>query len=130
MYTARRSPRLAARERARSTLQPIQEALQERLEQIEQTHALKDGWITKMMNDFLSSQSSIEDPLRHLLRIRDFLPFKKIDIDQIINLSIAAKRCSILIRTIRGGDHRLLDELKDTTRGMLNTVETLRTHVA
>lgn len=129
MYPTRRSPRLEARERARSTLQSIQEALQERLEQIEQAYALKDGWITKMMNDFLTSQSSIEDPLRHLLRIRNFLPFKKIDIDQIINLSIAAKRCSILIRTIRGGDHRPLEELEYTTRDMLNTVETLRTHV-
>ena len=130
MLTTRRSPRLEARERARSTLQSIQEALQERLEQIEQAHALKDGWITKMMNDFLSSQSIIEDPLRHLLRIRDALPFKKIDIDQIVDLSIAAKRCSILIRTIRGGDHRPLEELEDTTRDMLNTVETLCNHVA
>lgn len=128
MYPTRRSPRLAARERARSTLQSIQEALQERLEQIEQAHALKDGWITKMMNDFLSSQSSIDDPLRHLLRIRDFLPFKKIDIDQIVDLSIAAKRCSELIRTIRGGDHRPLDELEDTTRDMLYTVEMLLSH--
>ena len=126
----RRSPRLEARERARSTLQSIQDALQERLEQIEQAPALKDGWITKMMNDFLSSQSSIEDPLRHLLRIREFLPFKQVDKDQIVDLSIAAKRCSILIRTIRGGDHRPLEELEDTTRDMIDTVETLISHLA
>lgn len=128
MYSVRRSPRLEAREHARSTLQSIQEALQERLEQIEQAHALKDGWITKMMNDFLSSQSSIEDPLRHLLRIREFLPYKKIDIDQIVDLSVAAKHCSILIRTIRGGDHRPLEELEDMTHDMLNTVEMLLSH--
>ena len=130
MYPTRRSPRLAARANARSTLQPIQEVLQERLEQIEQTHALKNGWITKMMNDFLTSQSSIEDPLHHLIRMRDFLPFKKADKDQIVNLSVAAKRCSGLIRTIRGGDHRPLDELEATTRDMLHTVKTLCTRVA
>jgi macrodomain Ter protein organizer (MatP/YcbG family) len=130
MSTVRRSPRLAARERTRSTLQSIQEALQERLEQIEQAPALKDGWITKMMNDFLSSQSSIEDPLRHLLRTRDFLPFKQLDKDQIVDLSIATKRCSILIHTIRGGDHRPLEELEDTTRDMIDTVETLISHMA
>lgn len=130
MSNVRRSPRLAARANAYATLRSIQEVLQERLEQIEQAPALKDGWITKMMNDFLSSQSTIEDLMYKLRCIMYYVSFKHSDIHCVMSLSHISWHCTGYIRTIRGGDHRPLDELESTTRDMLHTVETLLSRVS
>ena len=83
-----------------------------------------------IMNDFLSSQSTMEDLTYKLRCIMIQLPFKHSDRDLVMTLSNMFWYCNGLIRTIRGGDHRPLEELESTTRDMLNTVDILISRVA
>jgi hypothetical protein len=102
MSTLRRSPRLVEREQRRA----LQETLQERLEQMEYMYGVKDGWITKMMEEFIQTEEEkINTPIRILLSIT---PTEKN-----IRLFRASLRAKLLVRD------RELEELEDTFREML-----------
>jgi hypothetical protein len=126
MSAPRRSARIAAREHNRDialrALNTLADALQETLDLLDQVYAVKDGWLTVIMNQIICEEDNIAGPITGLLTIarssRDVLKNVRL-------LAEAAKRTRALTRTIRGGDHRPLDHLEEITRTMLNTVQTL-----
>jgi hypothetical protein len=131
MSAPRRSVRIAARESNRAyslrALNALADALQENIDLLEQAYAVKDGWLTLMMNQIICKEDNIAGPITGLLTIarscRGVLKNVRL-------LAEAAKRTSELTRTIRGGDHRPLDYLEEITRAMLNTVQTLIYNIA
>jgi hypothetical protein len=136
MSASRRSARIAARESNRAyslrALNALADALQENLDLLDQVGAVKDGWITVMMNLMIHKEDKIQGPIMGMIILTSssLPPFYKEDRKQLSLLAEAAKCTRALARTIRGGDHRPLDDLEKNTRGMLNTVQELLNRIA
>lgn len=136
MSAPRRSTRIAARESNRAfslrALNDLANALQANLDLLDQAYAVKDGWITVMMNQMIRKEDKIQGGIMGMIILTSssLPPFYKEDRKQFRLLAEAAKRTRELTRTIRGGDHRPLDYLEEITRAMLNTVQTLIYNIA
>jgi hypothetical protein len=136
MSATRRSARIASREYNRAyaldALHALGDALYANLERLEQADAVKDGWITAMMNEMIHKEDDIDGPIVGLLILtrRDLPPFSKEDRRTLINLMTAADRCRGLTRTIRGGDHRPLEYLENIVCAMLGNVKRLINKIA
>jgi hypothetical protein len=131
MSTPRRSARIASREYNRAyaldALNALVDALQTNLDLLEQAGAVKDGWITFMMNKMICNEDDIDGSIIGLLILtrNNLPPFSKEDRRTLISLMTAAERCRRLARTIRGGDHRPLNYMENIVCAMYGTVKRL-----
>lgn len=135
MSVPRRSARIAARETNRAyslrALNTVADTLQKNLDLLDQVAAVKVGWITFMMSDMICNGDDIQSSIDVIILMNSSLPpFSKDDRKQLRLLSKEADRTRALMRTIRGGDHRPLDNLEEITHTMLNTVKALINKIA